>query len=106
MLRNSKSYQAKPISQSTRRRIDTEKVEEVVRRKRWPGSSVRSEGGSDDRGLGEWGKARRSGAADVKSIKGIRTRSLAAKQIMANQSAPKINKNILENYIHTQLKNN
>jgi hypothetical protein len=38
MLRNSKSYQAKPISQSTRRRIDTEKVEEVVRRKRWPGS--------------------------------------------------------------------
>lgn len=44
MLKSSRSYQAKAISQSTRKRIDTEKVEEVMRKKKDQSFySVRSE---------------------------------------------------------------
>jgi len=45
MLKTSRSYQAKAISQSTRKRIDTEKVEQIVRKKKDESFySVRSEG--------------------------------------------------------------
>lgn len=90
MLKTSRSYQARNISQSTRKRIDTEKCEEVMRKKRDSSFySIKSEGA----------------LSLHRTPKQTPKKSLATLNKLPTKfnSTTKINKQILQNYIDSKL---